>query len=69
MTIEEMIAEGYDEAVRQGAPFHTEEKILAGGSADPVAVTEADPLSADQLADLDLDGSRERRMDGGGVRG
>jgi hypothetical protein len=47
---EEMIAEGYDEAVRQGVPFHAEENIRAGGSADPVAVTEADPITADELA-------------------
>jgi len=44
-----MIAQGYDEAVEQGAPFHAEENILAEGSADPVAVTEADPMSADEL--------------------
>ena len=46
---EAMIAAGYDEAVEQGAPFHAEESILAEGSADPVAVTEADPMSADEL--------------------
>ena len=46
---EAMIAEGYDEAVEQGAPFHAEENILAEESADPVAVTEADPMSADEL--------------------
>jgi hypothetical protein len=46
---ESMIAEGYDEAVRDGAPFHAEENILAEGSADPVAVTEAEPMSADEL--------------------
>ncbi len=46
----EMTAEGYDEAVRQGAPFHAEENILAEESADPVAVTEADPISDDELA-------------------
>ena len=46
---EAMIADGYDEAVEQGAPFHAEENILAEESADPVAVTEADPMSADEL--------------------
>ncbi|HEX8853238.1 MAG TPA: transcription termination factor NusA, partial [Pyrinomonadaceae bacterium] len=47
---EEMIAEGYDEAVRGGTPFHAEERILAAESADPVAVTEAEPFTADELA-------------------
>ncbi|HVF55328.1 MAG TPA: transcription termination factor NusA [Pyrinomonadaceae bacterium] len=46
---EAMIAEGYDEAVRQGAPFRAEADILAEESADPVAVTEADPISEDEL--------------------
>ncbi len=46
---EAMIAEGYDEAVRQGAPYHAEPMILAGESADPVAVTESEPMSADAL--------------------
>ncbi|HEV2705348.1 MAG TPA: transcription termination factor NusA [Pyrinomonadaceae bacterium] len=47
---EEMIAEGYDEAVRGGTPFHAEEQVLAAESADPVAVTEAEPFTADELA-------------------
>ncbi|HEX8071634.1 MAG TPA: transcription termination factor NusA [Pyrinomonadaceae bacterium] len=47
---EEMIARGYDEAVEQGAPFQAEGVILAEESADPVAVSEADPISADELA-------------------
>jgi N utilization substance protein A len=46
---EAMIAEGYDEAVRQGAPFHAEPNILARGSADPVAVTESEQMTADEL--------------------
>ncbi|HEX8844913.1 MAG TPA: transcription termination factor NusA [Pyrinomonadaceae bacterium] len=46
---DEMIAEGYDEAVEQGAPFTAESEILAGDSADPVALTEADPISEDEL--------------------
>lgn len=46
---EEMIAEGYDEAVRDGTPFTAEPNILAEDSADPVAVTEADPMSEDEL--------------------
>nr|MBA2340788.1 transcription termination/antitermination protein NusA [Pyrinomonadaceae bacterium] len=47
---EAMIAEGYDEAVRGGAPFAAEPDILAKESADPVALTEIDPISADELA-------------------
>jgi hypothetical protein len=58
---EEMIAEGYDEAVRTGAPYHAEPVILAEESADPVAVTEADPLSADEL--LLQGASRDLRPD------
>ncbi|MDQ3920120.1 MAG: transcription termination factor NusA, partial [Acidobacteriota bacterium] len=46
---EEMIAEGYDEAVERGEPFRAEAEILAEFSADPVAVTEADPISQDEL--------------------
>jgi transcription termination/antitermination protein NusA len=46
---EEMIAAGYDEAVEQGVPHQAEENILAEYSADPVALTEADPLSVDEL--------------------
>jgi N utilization substance protein A len=46
---EEMIAAGYDEAVQEGTPFTAEANILAQDSADPVAVTEADPVSEDEL--------------------
>jgi len=46
---EEMIAEGYDEAVEKGIPYQAEENIRAEHSADPVALTEADPISADEL--------------------
>ncbi len=46
---DEMTAAGYDEAVEQGAPFHAEEKIRAEYSADPVALTEADPMTVDEL--------------------
>jgi N utilization substance protein A len=46
---EEMIAAGYDEAVQHGVPHQAEENILAEYSADPVALTEADPLSVDEL--------------------
>jgi transcription termination/antitermination protein NusA len=46
---DEMIAEGYDEAVRDGMPFRAEPDILAEDSADPVAITEADPISEGEL--------------------
>jgi N utilization substance protein A len=46
---DEMTAAGYDEAVEQGAPFSAEETIRAEDSADPVALTEADPMSVDEL--------------------
>ncbi|HMF55549.1 MAG TPA: transcription termination factor NusA [Pyrinomonadaceae bacterium] len=46
----EMTAEGYDEAVREGTPFTAEPEVLAEYSADPVALTEAEPISADELA-------------------
>jgi N utilization substance protein A len=44
-----MIAEGYDEAVRGGTPFRAEPDILAGDSADPVASTEVEEMSVDEL--------------------
>ena len=46
---EEMIAQGYDEAVANGTPYHAESFIRAEESADPVALSEADPMSADEL--------------------
>ena len=46
----EMTAEGYDEAVENGVPYHAEPDILARDSADPVAVTEVEEISADELA-------------------
>jgi hypothetical protein len=46
---EEMIAAGYDEAVEKGIPYQAEENIHAEDSADPVALTEADPMSPDEL--------------------
>ena len=45
----EMTAEGYDEAVQNGVPYHAEPDILARDSADPVAVTEIEPLPADEI--------------------
>jgi N utilization substance protein A len=45
----ESTAEGYDEAVQNGVPFTAEAEINAWESADPVAVTEAEPIPADEL--------------------
>lgn len=42
-------AEGYDEAVESRGPFIAEPEILAQYSADPVALTEAEPISEDEL--------------------
>jgi N utilization substance protein A len=49
MPSDEMIAEGYDEAVETGTPFVAEENILAKYSADPVALTEVEPVTPDEL--------------------
>jgi N utilization substance protein A len=50
---EASIAEGYDEAVRTGTPFLAEDlspdNILAKESAEPVALTEVEQMSADEL--------------------
>ena len=46
---EEMIAAGYDEAVENGTPSIGERTIRAEDSADPVALTEADPMTVDEL--------------------
>jgi N utilization substance protein A len=46
---DDMTAAGYDEAVEKGIPFSAEETIRAEDSADPVALTEADPMSVDEL--------------------
>src|SRR6267378_3348424 len=46
---DEMTAAGYDEAVEKGVPYSAEEKIRAEYSADPVALTEADPMTVDEL--------------------
>jgi N utilization substance protein A len=58
---EEMIARGYDEAVEQGVPFQAEESILAEDSADPVALSEADPMSTGEL--ILQDAGRDLRPD------
>jgi N utilization substance protein A len=44
-----MTAPGYDEAVEHGTPYSAEENIRAEYSADPVALTEADPMTEDEL--------------------
>ena len=46
---QEMTAEGYDEAVEKGVPFSAEPDILAWESADPVPLTEAEPISEDEI--------------------
>ena len=46
---DEMIAAGYDEAVQGGAPFHNEADDLATNSPEPVALTEVEQMSADEL--------------------
>jgi len=40
---------GYDEAVENGRPFSAEPEVLAQYSADPVALTEAEPVSVGEL--------------------
>jgi transcription termination/antitermination protein NusA len=46
----ESTAAGYDEAVENGVPFQAEADIRAWESADPVSVTEAEPIPADEIA-------------------
>src|SRR5689334_6278983 len=46
----ESTAEGYDEAVENGVPFQAEQEINAWGSADPVSLTEAEPILEADLA-------------------
>ncbi len=46
---EAMIAAGYDEAVRDGEPFRTDEEQLAIESVEPIAITEAEQMSPDEL--------------------
>ncbi len=42
-------AKGYDEAVEAGRPFSAEPEIMAKDSADPVALTEVEPTTEDEL--------------------
>ncbi len=46
----ESTAAGYDEAVENGVPFQAEADIRAWESADPVSLTEAEPIPADEIA-------------------
>jgi transcription termination/antitermination protein NusA len=46
----ESTAEGYDEAVERGVPFSSEPEIPARDSADPVPLTEAEAIPADEIA-------------------
>jgi N utilization substance protein A len=48
-TDDDPTAEGYDEAVEAGVPFGAEPQILAQESADPVALTEAEPFTEDEI--------------------
>jgi transcription termination/antitermination protein NusA len=57
----EMTAEGYDEAVERGVPFTAEPEINAWESADPVAVTEAEPIPRDEIPLLET--GRDLRPD------
>ena len=50
---DEMTAAGYDEAVENGVPFSAEQEINARDSADPVPVTEAEPVPSDEIALLE----------------
>jgi hypothetical protein len=58
---EDSTAAGYDEAVENGVPFSAEETIRAEFSADPVALTEADPMTEDEL--VLQDAGRDLRPD------
>ncbi|MDX6406358.1 MAG: transcription termination/antitermination protein NusA [Blastocatellia bacterium] len=54
-------AAGYDEAVESGVPFSAEQNIRAEYSADPVALSEADPMTVDEL--VLQDAGRDLRPD------
>jgi N utilization substance protein A len=45
-----MTNEGYDEAVETGVPYRAESEIIGWESADPVSLTEVEPLPADEIA-------------------
>src|SRR5688500_8192640 len=58
---EDDTARGYDEAVETRAPYGAEPEIRAQFSADPVAITEAEPFSEDEL--ILLETGRDLRPD------
>jgi N utilization substance protein A len=58
---DESTAAGYDEAVEQGVPYSAEPNIRAEYSADPVALTEVDPMTVDAL--ILQDAGRDLRPD------
>src|SRR5688572_7746816 len=58
---EDETARGYDEAVETRAPYGAEPEIRAQFSADPVALTEAEPFSEDEL--ILLETGRDLRPD------
>jgi len=47
---DKMTAAGYDEAVENGTPFSADPNHRAQDSPEPVALTEADPITPDELA-------------------
>jgi N utilization substance protein A len=46
---DDMTAAGYDEAVEAGEPYSNEHEVLARDAADPVALTEVEALSEEEL--------------------
>ena len=60
-TEDDPTAEGYDEAVESGIPFSAEPEIMAKDSADPVAITESEPTTEDELVLQEL--GRDLRPD------
>jgi len=58
---DDMTAPGYDEAVEQGVPYSADPNHRAQDSAEPVALTEADPFTVDEL--VLQDAGRDLRPD------
>jgi N utilization substance protein A len=46
---DDQTAEGYDEAVSAGLPFANEHEVLAKFAAEPVTLTEAEPMSIEEI--------------------
>jgi len=57
----DMTAPGYDEAVEQGVPYSADVNHRAQDSVEPVALTEADPFTVDEL--VLQDAGRDLRPD------